>query len=410
MVKLETVTILLATSLSFPDSLEYPLKTPQRERVNFVTPNNHEHLQPLDPENDPLISQAPEETSSEDDLDESDTFEIIEPTVSPQQNRQSEFADPLIPEPVSDEASQPEQELEPLPDLVPASRQPRKPANAPPNIKIKQKQRQTRFEESGSSDATQEEEKSPTESPPKGLKELCQLTCKNGEQVACKMRSLFRLPEPKPTSSTWQGKIMGMIRPVIHCLFGLLYWIYSYLQNVFKYYFDHRKGIWFYLLDLLKHVPPTEVYQREIRLREKDAEELKMLKNDVWNISLPHRCIQCGQTNNCNRQQVSQHVENYRTVLMGFLAGLLTSLFFSIMTWSLLLFLSSPIIGLLCGYLLRKPIRVKVEYSTSKEHQNQTEFPQIRFYGEEIFLLVGDRNVRQDFIQELEEAGISRKR
>jgi len=402
-----------------------------------VTVDDNEPLMPLDPDKDPLAAAAdasknqnqPEDPASED----SETFEILEPEpASSEPETNSQFADPLLDESASDSNFEftPEKDTQSKPSADPfeldaeefeEDQNLEKLPPREPKIKFKTEKVDESETDQDSSNSAQskgasgsseriDEEGAESKQTPHNLKELCEQTCANGEQIAGKMRTIFRLPEPKPPTDDWRGKFVTILRPVVHCLFGLLYLIYSYLASILNYYIRNRKGIWFFILDVAKHVPPTDVYQREIRINEKEGLELKYLKGDNWKIPLATRCIKCGNSHGCDVQKATFRVENFERVGIGFLAGLFISIMLSIFTWNLWYFFGAPLVGLIVGYFCRKPVKVRIEYWTCPEHQKQTDFPQLRLYSGELFILVGHMTVRRDYIQELEAAGLAKRR
>ncbi|MEZ6047495.1 MAG: hypothetical protein R3C11_18335 [Planctomycetaceae bacterium] len=239
-----------------------------------------------------------------------------------------------------------------------------------------------------------------------------------GAKVTNRIRTLFRHPPTEEEHGDESNGAIGGLSLVFNAIFGIAYLLFAHIRQDPNYSPTNREGLQQFILDMFKHVPRRDIYTREIRISEDNGEELRFLNNKKWNIKLPSRCIECGSREELQREKYFDKVEDFLWPFLGFVMGGmfsfvamgLLSLYVSVSLWMLFLVLIASLIsGLFLGYYLRTRTDVTVDYACCPEHTHNQHFPIIRQFSGDIYLLTGDKKVRDAYIKHLEKLGIKRR-
>ncbi|MCA9042186.1 MAG: hypothetical protein KDA65_17670 [Planctomycetaceae bacterium] len=234
-----------------------------------------------------------------------------------------------------------------------------------------------------------------------------------GAKLAHGLRTLFSRRDAEVEEAADHAGVIGGLASIFYFFFGLVYVVLMHAFHVLGYYYDHRHGLKEYFLDVFHHVPPRDIYIREIRVDEQTGHEIGYLKEDKWFVKLPGRCIVCGTKEDLERENYYSRIEDYSRPLIGVIFCFLICSVLGLCLGGIWVSLSAPIVGLLgglfLGYYLRRRTEVRVEYASCNKHAGNESFPLIRQYMGNLYLLTGHKKVKDLFYKHLEEMGITRR-
>jgi hypothetical protein len=172
----------------------------------------------------------------------------------------------------------------------------------------------------------------------------------------------------------------------------------KFVANVARYYWGMRQPLWEYIAGFLPDLASESVRMRQVRLNPEETYKMAAFEPEGWKVSIPGRCVVCGEQVQGVSFDESRLVENAArsfwvpagSLLFGVTIGwLLFGRWFASMSLPL---------GIVAGYLLRGKVPVYLRLVRCHDHLTRTNVPQILAWGNTLVLRFGHKNVRRVFL------------
>jgi len=178
----------------------------------------------------------------------------------------------------------------------------------------------------------------------------------------------------------------------------------GYIRAAFAFYWQWRRdlriGLRRWMLRFFPALEDPDRVRRVIRVPLRAGERLTNYE-DLWEFSLPGRCIVCGSRGSGETRWLEREVLDAYLMLVVPVAGIFVALFFGWWYQSLFLFLLLLPGGILAGYALRKLVRLKIGFERCSRHATTERTPEVEVWHDELLVWTGASEVRQAFLGRL---------
>jgi hypothetical protein len=168
--------------------------------------------------------------------------------------------------------------------------------------------------------------------------------------------------------------------------------------DVARYYWGIRQLLWEYIAGFLPDLASESNRLRTVRLNPDESYALAEFGPEGWKVSVPGRCVVCGERTQDSPVDETKLVENAArafwfpatSLVLGLTVG-----WFLFGRW--LATLSLPL-GLAAGYLMRSKVPVLLRLVRCHEHAMRLNIPQVLAWGNTLVLRFGHKTVRKVFL------------
>ena len=199
--------------------------------------------------------------------------------------------------------------------------------------------------------------------------------------------SAARPPSSQPSSNWFRNQGRELARNVGRFAF-----------DVARYYWGIRQLLWEYVAGFLPDLASESIRLRTVSLNPDETYPLAEFGPEGWKVSVPGRCVVCGERTQDPPIDETKLVENAARAFWFPATALVLGLTIG---WPMfgrwLATLSLPL-GFAAGYLMRSKVPVVLRLVRCPEHTTRVNIPQVLSWGNTLVLRFGHKTVRKVFL------------
>jgi hypothetical protein len=168
--------------------------------------------------------------------------------------------------------------------------------------------------------------------------------------------------------------------------------------DVARYYWGIRQLLWEYVAGFVPDLASESKRLRTVRLNPDETYPLAEFGSEGWKVSVPGRCVACGERSQVPPIDETKLVENAARAFWFPATALVLGLtigWFLFGSW--LAAMSLPL-GFAAGYLMRSKVPVVLRLVRCPEHTTRVNIPQVLAWGNTLVLRFGHKTVRKVFL------------
>lgn len=170
------------------------------------------------------------------------------------------------------------------------------------------------------------------------------------------------------------------------------------IKATFDFYLSNRKALGMGLADRLSLLPRSMTAGRDIRLAADEHNDAVEKTANGWSIRLPDCCVVCGNPTDRDWTQEVKQVQDLSWPMYGPIVGLFAGLALNVYFWNRWFLPTTLIAGFIAGYRGRRQLEVRLQVRRCADHADRLNVPGVRVVGSELAVRVGNRRVKQKFM------------